>query len=472
MFTFIFTIQPSFPVDEKRRIMEIFKERKKNRRKKVGKKVASTMASSDVTSIWNSNAVNGSASSSVCSGVSSIENILAATNSNSAGTEGLTSGGHENSHSSSVSNIGCPAETNGITKMNDVSNIGCPAESNVIAKMNDENGHITSKALDDLRTSDDVLINDFASISTKKKKKKKKMKRQLSVDSVASNSSSSPMEDMHNGKSDTNDMKSAETPLKEKSKQGMGKSLEEEKKTSLSPPPPGFNASMSSLALGDDISQNDQSQEISPCNHQPLTKLPGKFQNPEQGESIPPGSRFIVIPEQDRPIKPPGQVSLSCPPKVSLAVAAAKVFVDLYYQHPPDLAMYYTSHAQKSISVGGAHSVVATRSEILLQLQSLAHSTFAVRGVVSQDSFDLRGAHILVTGVVQTGGVLTQFAHTIGLVPVPQHGPYSFQIHNDALSLLTNGDEVAQNCGTKTFDVPHHQERHGAPNRHSPGIGL
>jgi hypothetical protein len=74
----------------------------------------------------------------------------------------------------------------------------------------------------------------------------------------------------------------------------------------------------------------------------------------------------------------------------------------------------------------------------MLQLQSLSQSIFVVRGVVSQDTQDGRGAHILVTGVVHTGEVVSQFAHSVGLVAAPHHGEFSFQIHNDALSLLTS----------------------------------
>lgn len=220
--------------------------------------------------------------------------------------------------------------------------------------------------------------------------------------------------------------------------------------SSSSIPPPGFNASMSSLKL-------NEPARTSPLPSLPLPSLPTSSPVSEpldplhSSQSLPPSARFIVIPEQDRPGLP--DPHLTPPTKISLAIPAAKAFIDLYYRHITlgeyaQLCNYYTPHAQKSISVGGAHSVVATRRDIMLQLQSLARSVFVVRGVVSQDTYDGRGAHILVTGVVQTGGVLSQFAHTISLAPVPVAlhgiGTYSFQIHNDALSLLTTGDVVAQ----------------------------
>jgi len=129
----------------------------------------------------------------------------------------------------------------------------------------------------------------------------------------------------------------------------------------------------------------------------------------------------------------------------SLVVDAAKAFVDLYYPHitngqSADLALYYTPHAQRSVSVGGAHSVVTGRKDIILQISSLAGTNFLVRGVVVQDTYDFVGAHILVTGMAYTVSLgdnhsITAFAHSISLTPVKI--PYYFQIHNDALSLMT-----------------------------------
>jgi Nuclear transport factor 2 (NTF2) domain. len=227
-----------------------------------------------------------------------------------------------------------------------------------------------------------------------------------------------------------------------------------------SPPPPGFQAAMSNLKLDKNEESNnvgepmveDVAGNFVPGFHPPIHQIMASSQN----------DLYIVIPDADRPMYSPppppppsyssGTMPFLSPSLPSLAIPAAKAFVDLYYRHLTmgqysDLCRYYTPNAQKSISVGGAHSVVATRSDIMLQLQSLSQSIFIVRGVVSQDTQDGRGAHILVTGVVQTGEVLTQFAHSVGLVAAPQHGLFSFQIHNDALSLLTGGDEVVPSRG-------------------------
>ena len=67
--------------------------------------------------------------------------------------------------------------------------------------------------------------------------------------------------------------------------------------------------------------------------------------------------------------------------------------------------------------------------------------------------------HILVTGTARTslngapGGVLANFAHSISLVPIKDAGistirealevGYPFQIHNDALALLSGDTVVA-----------------------------
>lgn len=185
----------------------------------------------------------------------------------------------------------------------------------------------------------------------------------------------------------------------------------------------------------------------------------------------PSDAEYIIVPETDRPETDRPDPSSALPPSQaqqpsnpSMAVAAAKAFVDLYYPllaHGlcDNLARHYTPRAQKSVSVGGAHAVVTGRDDIALQIAGLAGSAFAVRGVVAQDAHDGRGAHILVTGLVQTpaaggsggvspGDVATPFAHSVSLVPATAQGfnetvggigavaPYAFQIHNDALSLL------------------------------------
>jgi hypothetical protein len=182
-------------------------------------------------------------------------------------------------------------------------------------------------------------------------------------------------------------------------------------------------------------------------------------------------SLFITVPSYERPERIHGH------PKSSLAVPAARHFIAKYYSHfdctmpgAPlgDLFRYYTLKAQKSVSIGGAHSVVTGRGDIAAQISSLAGTAFVVRGVVAQDTADGKGVHILVTGTAITslngspGGVVANFAHSISLVSVDDgimrgiHGDaggkgnsicpalfealelgFPFQIHNDALALLS-----------------------------------
>ncbi|KAL7549656.1 hypothetical protein ACHAWF_012922 [Thalassiosira exigua] len=193
-------------------------------------------------------------------------------------------------------------------------------------------------------------------------------------------------------------------------------------------------------------------------------------QNPHI-QQLPSDALFITIPRSERPQSLPGQ------PESSLAVPAARHFISKYYSHFDgtlpgaqigDLVRYYTAKAQKSVSIGGAHSVVTGRRDIAAQILNLAGAAFVVRGVVAQDTADGKGVHILVTGTARTsitgsvGGVLASFAHSVSLVPVDEvmpkshgenggtigHGScpalaealqfgYPFQIHNDALALLS-----------------------------------
>lgn len=216
----------------------------------------------------------------------------------------------------------------------------------------------------------------------------------------------------------------------------------------------------------------DDSPEISPPSQSQLVD-----DRPSLPSQIPPiqlpqsDSLFITVPRYERPECINGQ------PESSLAVPAARHFINKYYSHfdgtspgAPlgDLIRYYTLKAQKSVSIGGAHSVVTGRVDIAAQICSLAGTAFVVRGVVAQDTADGKGVHILVTGTARTslngspGGVVANFAHSISLVPVDDelwreiNGEESrkrnniypallealelgfpFQIHNDALALLS-----------------------------------
>mmetsp|Transcript_24176 Transcript_24176/g.29306 ORF Transcript_24176/g.29306 Transcript_24176/m.29306 type:complete len:464 (+) Transcript_24176:71-1462(+) len=164
---------------------------------------------------------------------------------------------------------------------------------------------------------------------------------------------------------------------------------------------------------------NDEQSENSPPSPTQTNNNDGISSPP----SFPPTSKHILIPATPSP-----------------TILAAKKFVQLYYPYlthglTTPLAHYYTPTAQKSVSVGGAHSVVTGHSSILSQISSLSGSIFSIVGVVAQDANG--GAHILVTGVCNTQGVERAFAHSVGLMKSFEDETWvGFQIQNDALSLL------------------------------------
>lgn len=236
----------------------------------------------------------------------------------------------------------------------------------------------------------------------------------------------------------------------------------------------------SKLSLHDSLSK---SASLSPQLDSTRTSMPPHIQSHSIPPPPPPDALFIVVPRNERPDPLPGEN------ESSLAVPAARHFINTYYTHfditkpnAPihDLSRYYTAKAQKSVSIGGAHSVVTGRRDIMAQISNLAGAAFVVRGVVAQDAADGKGVHILITGTARTGvvgaagGVLASFAHSVSLTPVDmsnvvrgsmnaktteenriQACPYCpalveamgvgfpFQIHNDALALLSGESPVA-----------------------------
>lgn len=227
-----------------------------------------------------------------------------------------------------------------------------------------------------------------------------------------------------------------------------------------SKPPPG-------LEVPPDVSciRLDDSQMISTASQAPATEdRLDSFSHTSFIKLPAADALFITVPRNERLKAALGQ------PEFSLAVPAAQHFVSTYYSYfdfassrarTIDLARYYTVEAQKSVSIGGAHSVVTGRRDITTQICNLVGTSFEVRGVVAQDAADRKGVHILVTGVARTNlngsqvGVVASFAHSISLVPMDADSisgrsctcytalleasavGYPFQIHNDALALLS-----------------------------------
>lgn len=169
--------------------------------------------------------------------------------------------------------------------------------------------------------------------------------------------------------------------------------------------------------------------------------------DPLNEEALP--LKAIVVLKADRP--QPNVLD----PSPSLSVPAAKAFIDLYYPHitsglSDDLAMYYSPGAQKSVSIGGAHSVVTGRVNIQLQIASFVGSQFVVKSVVAQNT--VGGAFVLISGIVQTspsaGSQVSSFAHSVNLVAATTHAgcggdpEASILIFNDALMLMKVSDPV------------------------------
>ena len=258
-----------------------------------------------------------------------------------------------------------------------------------------------------------------------------------------------------------------------------------ENSTSLSRPPPGLGdlsagaddvqkqnpvqPDLSSLTLDDSkklsnpqlkpppeayLTQDDVKQPSKPSIQQQHKPPPVPLNDPPASSLIPADAAFIIVPKSERPDPLPGEQ------QPSLSVAAARHFIALYYAYlenaSPSLSIinlcrFYTTNAQKSISLGGAHSIVQGRNDITAQILSLAGSSFLVRGVVAHDAYDGRGVHILITGTAKTAGGIFAFAHSVSLSPVSDASNgaalnlelmaaldvgYPFQIHNDALAFL------------------------------------
>lgn len=125
----------------------------------------------------------------------------------------------------------------------------------------------------------------------------------------------------------------------------------------------------------------------------------------------------------------------------TIGVTLAQTFMDTYYSSmthgkQEDLLMHYFPGAVKSLSLGGAHSFCKSRQEILVQLNSLQGSLWDVSGVVAQDGF-MSSVVLLLTGnaLPITAPKPIAFSHSITLVKLPE----GYQIHNDAMSLMTPG---------------------------------
>lgn len=187
------------------------------------------------------------------------------------------------------------------------------------------------------------------------------------------------------------------------------------------PPPPGMMTS--------------PGKETTPLGSQKtMTPLPDS----PSGGSPPPGFTLDLT---DSPGLPPGKFFTVAFTSSNVPVDLAQTFMDVYYcsmthGEQEDLLLHYVPGAVKSLSLGGAHSFCKSRQELLLQLNSLQGSLWDVSGVVAQEGF-MNSIVLLLTGTClpKTSPQPIPFCHSITLVKAAE----GYQIHNDAMSLLTVG---------------------------------
>jgi hypothetical protein len=189
-------------------------------------------------------------------------------------------------------------------------------------------------------------------------------------------------------------------------------------------PPPGihFNSAPSSIPQLSMLAKGESSVNAAPSPS--LPKPPPGFSLPLVSLGIHPG-RFFTAPRTSD----------------NVAVELAQTFMDVYFRsmttgQQEDLLMYYVPGAVKSLSLGGAHSFCKSRDEILIQLNSLQGSLWDVSGVVAQEGY-LDSVVLLLTGnaLPKTAPEPLSFSHAIALIKLTE----GYQIHNDAMSLMTPG---------------------------------
>ena len=158
---------------------------------------------------------------------------------------------------------------------------------------------------------------------------------------------------------------------------------------------------------------------------------------PPSPSSPPPGFSSPLL----SPVNNPGRFFTTPFTSDDKAVKLAQTFMDVYYSsmtngQQEDLLMHYVPGAVKSLSLGGAHSFCKSRDEILIQLNSLQGSLWDVNGVVAQEGY-LDSVVLLLTGnaLPKTAPKPLCFSHAVTLIKLAE----GYQIHNDAMSLMTPG---------------------------------
>jgi hypothetical protein len=131
-------------------------------------------------------------------------------------------------------------------------------------------------------------------------------------------------------------------------------------------------------------------------------------------------------------------------PSEIFAQQVANLYISLLQSGQVDeLLLHYTLTAQKSLSLKSAKAMCRAPQEIKTQLTSLVGCGFAVQGITVQEGF--RNSLLIIwSGICQLQGQQHGFCQTLILVPLPALSSLTeetillYQIQNDALVLLTN----------------------------------
>ena len=285
------------------------------------------------------------------------------------------------------------------------------------------------------------LLKRNSSIQGSDGESPQKESRQAQMESDGVQEEESPQKESQEVQQEENDCEQTITPQEEDTfaEQQMITTLPQQRHAAVDVPQTNGHARPPGLSLDNEIHNNLITEPQDTNTHD--------FQ-PEPGPPIPPPGFDNLSLNRDEP--PPRSMTttptngrfFTVPPlSTNIPVDLAKIVVDTYYQcithgHSEELLLHYTVDAQKSLSVGGAHAVCSVREECLLQLESLHGSQFLVRGVVAQPGIG-ESVVLLITGSVQNATTLQllPFCHSVTLVCT---NAQSFQIHNDAMALLTD----------------------------------
>ncbi|CAJ1941067.1 unnamed protein product [Cylindrotheca closterium] len=185
----------------------------------------------------------------------------------------------------------------------------------------------------------------------------------------------------------------------------------------------------------------------------PSSTPPLSLSNPPPIPPPPPGLNSSSRRASTSSIPPPGMNPFQQPPQSQLPQTTANmprhfivgdpsalghVVMETYYLllrtgMVRDLAQYYLPEAQKSLTVGGAHALCSDVNQRLQQLESLTNMVLQVKGVLQHPQHVGDNVYVMITGTSLRPQCLP-FCHSLILKQV---GPQAFQILNDALAFLT-----------------------------------